>query len=117
MNADAVGKILDALAERFGATGATLWEALLRQVYVDSAVAAVMAVVSGAALWKFVFAWRVPFHAWVDDGSYDRDVAVPFAYFAAVAVGIFCLVNTYLAMHMFNPTFYALQYVLQAVKP
>lgn len=45
MNAENVGQILDALAVRFGATGAHLWEVLIRQVYVDFAITSVVCLV------------------------------------------------------------------------
>lgn len=59
MNAQNIGAILDALATRFGATGAMLWQALLRQVYVNAVVSVLQTLVLLAvAGTMFYFAHR-----------------------------------------------------------
>lgn len=42
--AQTVGAVLDALAKRFGATGAHLWAVLVRQVYVDAVRSMLLAI-------------------------------------------------------------------------
>ena len=115
MNAQNVGEILDALAVRFGSTGAHLWEVLVAQTRVEVALAVLA--------WLFVglVALGVRWvNGWVARGETKhginmRDGAqVP----GLIAFGVGCVAATVqsfiAASAVLNPEYYALMKVLGA---
>lgn len=113
MNADNVNQILDALAARFGSTGAHLWLVLQRQAYVEFYVAlawCALAIGICAAIWrKSVASWKDPL---------DEESSVVFA-----VGGVLCMVGLVVATiglfvalpGVLNPEYFALREILRAL--
>lgn len=115
MNADNINSVLDALAARFGATGAHLWAAIVRQVYVHAVMNMLVALICGAVVLYFLRK-RAALHEWYDK-SIDAEMGVGAAYIVAFVSAIVGLFNLFGIARIFNPEFYALQYVLEVLKP
>ena len=138
MNAQNISEILDALAARFGATGAALWAAIVKAQLV------------GAIKWAFIFtvlytllfvAWRVimaPYNKDLaeassassanDDSSeygraYRRSEAQEavvigrFIFFAVLALLTVIMVSTAPVQEVLNPQYAALKDIIGALNP
>jgi len=117
MNAENVGRVLDVLAQRFGSTGAALWAVIVRQVYVNAAVSAIVFCVCVWFCAWFWFRGRPRLHVWMNDGSYQdsRDVGMVCAYVVATLMLAGGIISFYAMTHALNPQFFALRYVLESV--
>lgn len=122
MNAENVGEILDALAVRFGSTGAHLWAVLQRQAYVEVASAAYCVLVV-AALIPLGFWFLRRGGAVADNPKTPADAEVPWyvgGTITLIAGGIVALVAVFQIQSaiaaVMNPEFYALSLVLGAFK-
>ena len=107
---DTIDKILQKLAERFGTTGHQLWQVLVQQAINESRVwiwcgwAFGVAALMGAFLFIFGIGQD-------EDGPATLGILV---FFAAGIVALIMFTGGYLGLY--NPDYYALSYVLSALK-
>ena len=116
MNAQNVKEILEVLAEKFGSTGAALWAALIRQVYVDAALAAFWSAVCVVLL---VVSWKVHVWLWALMKSKRNPYDTPemgYMPLAIVVIGLVVsfVVNVNTIFAALNPEYAALRYILTA---
>jgi hypothetical protein len=118
MDSTQVGQILDAISKRLQLPAAMLWQALIRQVYVEAITDGILLILGiiAVVIWTKWFRWARTKRK--DDGYGDRmDRSMP-CFVAGGVIGIFLAVVVICAVADFaqlaNPEYGALKILLSA---
>lgn len=124
-----VGAVLDELGKRFGATGAHLWEVIVKQVYISAVthyvIAALFVIASALCITVFIRAWSEWHKEKRDDeNAYTYNDRVENAgnhLIPAGLVGLLLIVSSiFLGIsgysRMVNPEYFALRSVTEMVR-